>query len=281
MSTFNELISQVGKNPKVRTFGTKADYTPDTTHKDVVYFATDEGKIYLNGKLYGGEDLKYYQVNNPEELRTFMLDRAYENKDLGLLVKTAGFNNLPEYFRSSCPEVYLIPFGRSYSNFIYQKYDTGEYNAFKKGIYFMDVVQSDVGNNISFELTLNRSNDFTDTHKATLDKLIQADQAGKVMSDNNYSNADKSVVDSAKDFLQATDPGNTTINKWKELEAFLTGITDTQTLTKLLQDVQTAAAADAAAKVKAVQDAFDEYKTQMNTIIEDIYRIIQVPIEVN
>lgn len=39
---------------KIRQRGTKASYLPETTHKDVIYFATDTSEIYLNGKVYGG-----------------------------------------------------------------------------------------------------------------------------------------------------------------------------------------------------------------------------------
>lgn len=39
---------------KIRQRGTKANYLPETTHKDVIYFATDTGEIYLNGAVYGG-----------------------------------------------------------------------------------------------------------------------------------------------------------------------------------------------------------------------------------
>lgn len=34
--------------------GVKADYTPETTHKDVVYFATDTQELLMNGTNYGG-----------------------------------------------------------------------------------------------------------------------------------------------------------------------------------------------------------------------------------
>lgn len=37
-------------------------------------------------------------------------------------------------------------------------------------------------------------------------------------------------------FLESTDAVDTTINKWKEIEDFLTGITDTDTLTGIIQD---------------------------------------------
>ena len=42
-----------------------------------------------------------------------------------------------------------------------------------------------------------------------------------------------------KNFLTAADASSTAINRWKEIENFLAGITDTQTLTGLLESMQT------------------------------------------
>lgn len=47
----------------------------------------------------------------------------------------------------------------------------------------------------------------------------------------------QSFVNSTKSFLNDADASDTTINKWKEVESFLNGITDTQTLTGLLEDL--------------------------------------------
>lgn len=45
------------------------------------------------------------------------------------------------------------------------------------------------------------------------------------------------VANTLKSFLNDSDTVDTTINKWKEIEAFLAGITDNNTLTGLLKDV--------------------------------------------
>ena len=42
-----------------------------------------------------------------------------------------------------------------------------------------------------------------------------------------------------KNFLTAADASSTAINRWKEIENFLAGITDSQTLTGLLESMQT------------------------------------------
>lgn len=40
---------------KIRQKGLKADYDPEGTHLDIIYFATDTGEIYLNGETLGIE----------------------------------------------------------------------------------------------------------------------------------------------------------------------------------------------------------------------------------
>lgn len=48
-------------------------------------------------------------------------------------------------------------------------------------------------------------------------------------------------VSKVNTFLNDADASDTTINRWKEIESFLTGITDTKTLTGLLNDTLTSA----------------------------------------
>lgn len=45
-------------------------------------------------------------------------------------------------------------------------------------------------------------------------------------------------IEKVNSFLEDTDVADETINKWKEIESFLTGITDTETLTGLLTDLK-------------------------------------------
>jgi len=45
-------------------------------------------------------------------------------------------------------------------------------------------------------------------------------------------------VSKVKDFLESADVADTTINRWQEIESFLKGITDTETLTGLLQEMK-------------------------------------------
>lgn len=47
-----------------------------------------------------------------------------------------------------------------------------------------------------------------------------------------------SLASTLKSFLEATDTANTTINKWKEIEQFLSGIFDTESLTALLSELE-------------------------------------------
>lgn len=52
-------------------------------------------------------------------------------------------------------------------------------------------------------------------------------------------------------FLEDADASDATINRWKEIESFLTGITDTKTLTGLLNDTLTSAKSYADGKVSS------------------------------
>ena len=52
----------------------------------------------------------------------------------------------------------------------------------------------------------------------------------------NYSTLYK-VASTLKSFLEDSDTADSTINKWKEIEAFLADITDTETLTGLIEDL--------------------------------------------
>lgn len=53
MATLDEFIQNLNEFPKIREFGVKSNYKPNTDHKNVIYFSTDENQIYLNGKSYG------------------------------------------------------------------------------------------------------------------------------------------------------------------------------------------------------------------------------------
>ena len=46
------------------------------------------------------------------------------------------------------------------------------------------------------------------------------------------------IASTLKSFLEATDTADTTINKWKEIEQFLSGISDTESLTALLSELE-------------------------------------------
>lgn len=70
----------------------------------------------------------------------------------------------------------------------------------------------------------------------------------------NYKNL-YAVAKTLHDFIESQDLADTTINRWKELEAFLTGITDTETLTGLLEELKTSLESkitEGASKVKDV-----------------------------
>lgn len=53
----------------------------------------------------------------------------------------------------------------------------------------------------------------------------------------NYSNL-WALANTVKTFLEATDTSDATINRWQELEAFLAGVTDSESLVELLDDME-------------------------------------------
>lgn len=58
---------------------------------------------------------------------------------------------------------------------------------------------------------------------------------------NGYAQYINLFIDKVNSFLEDADASDTTINRWKEIESFLAGITDTETLTGLLSDNLTSA----------------------------------------
>lgn len=448
MATFEELLNGIGSNPKVRAFGSFNDYQPDTLHKDVIYLATDEGRLYLNGQAYGGDSgeipiiwikgwsyslkdataplfegqLPFYTHFSIQEQQLDILKKApaqvifKADTALNEIMKADGTITawprpnpyLPNYLLGTLVQVTegspmityrvqpldnITPLSNSdvigaavstnvlkvnpledpsmgdelivverdnritshipYSptgfisniNFYIDTtkvYSVGEQTAVgsdviiegvqglttmswnspwyadpsaKLGLtayntsipikYGVDIELLDSTVQEIFRLLQRRAvseymdgnsrydlgglglsrNNFTDEYKEAITPLLSGGESQKVLSDNNFSNEDKAVVDNAKDFLESTDPDNTTINRWKELESFLAGITDTETLSGLLEAVQKAAEADAAAKVKVVQDelntlkeTFETFKDNVTILFNDLYRIVK-PLE--
>lgn len=72
-------------------------------------------------------------------------------------------------------------------------------------------------------------------------------------------------VSKVKTFLESADVADTTINRWQEIEAFLQGITDTETLTGLLQQMKQ----EILAEIPSPQSGnFIEYTTDLDAITD-------------
>lgn len=77
------------------------------------------------------------------------------------------------------------------------------------------------------------------------------------------------VASTLKSFLNDSDAVDTTINKWKEMEAFLAGITDDKTLTGLLKDVSDKVDAEktrAEGKEGELLEKITDIESEMNKI---------------
>lgn len=71
-----------------------------------------------------------------------------------------------------------------------------------------------------------------------------------------------SLANTLKTFIEGTDSAATTINRWKELENFLNGITDTQTLTGLLSSLKQEIKAEVTTEIgTAKAEAINEAKS--------------------
>jgi len=72
-------------------------------------------------------------------------------------------------------------------------------------------------------------------------------------------------VSKVKTFLESADVADTTINRWQEIETFLQGITDTETLTGLLQQMKQ----EILAEIPTPQSGnFIEYTTDLDAITD-------------
>ena len=77
-------------------------------------------------------------------------------------------------------------------------------------------------------------------------------------------------VSKVNTFLNDADASDTTINRWKEIESFLTGITDTKTLTGLLNDTLTSAKSYTDTAKSALQNNLNATQTNVMTLTEKV-----------
>ena len=100
---------------------------------------------------------------------------------------------------------------------------------------------------------------------------------------NTLGDGYKNVVELAttlKSFITDTDATNETINSWKEIENFLQGVTDTETLTGLLEELKTGIES----KIDEINNKLADYKIKDadgSTIIVDANGVIRVNYNVN
>ncbi len=80
-----------------------------------------------------------------------------------------------------------------------------------------------------------------------------------------------------KNFLDLADTSDETINSWKEIEGFLTGITDTETLTGLLQDLKNSIQTE----TEIIINSLKVKDVDGKTIIKDENGVIRVYYNIN
>lgn len=76
-------------------------------------------------------------------------------------------------------------------------------------------------------------------HYAYIDDILGSSSTADFSALGTGYSSLLSLSTTMKNFLTAADASTTAINRWKEIEDFLAGITDSQTLTGLLESMQT------------------------------------------
>lgn len=177
MSSIDNIINKIGKNPTIRDFGLYSSYEPNTTHKNIVYYATDRRKIYLNDKEYGSGTLD-----------ESVLEQFYTKEEVD--------NQLTELA-------------------------TDTYEAILTAT--QDKVDKIDGKQLSTE-------DFTTELKNKLNSLVNYD-------DTDVKEQIDELVERLNTLIGSGDVSEV-IDTFNEIEDFLTGITNTETLTSLLQEMK-------------------------------------------
>lgn len=111
-------------------------------------------------------------------------------------------------------------------------------------------IDSEISRAISVEDSI--SKEISDLiNKCIVEGATTADEAYQQLAKlgSDYNNI-ASIGKTLKDFLEENDFADATINKWKELENFLSGITDQDTLTGILQNIT----AESDSKIQEVVD---------------------------
>lgn len=105
-----------------------------------------------------------------------------------------------------------------------------------------------------FQYFINRYKSI-ETRLNTVESTIE-DHEGRLISVEELS---KETADKLRIFLEDRDVQDATINRWKELEDFLAGITDTETLTGLLEKLKSDLSKEIEAVKKLVESKEDKF----------------------
>lgn len=303
MASLTELIANVGNTPKIRTSGLKSDYLPETTHKDMIYFSIDSQELLFNGKIYGGDKIPIF---TPEEIT----DESIRNEFLenGLLGDNGTLLYIPDLTNSEDKpsELILNPLSADDSLRILRRDINEEDKAyFCLSGFVLEGGEESYGPETIIQIC---SLQLIDPERGIwlliLGSILTSSLADSFFYDKNQVDTKINEVSTKlTNFLESTDASDTAINRWKEIESFLTGITDTQTLTGLLESQKTelnnsisqkASASDVAtlqgkvttletdntnlkARVTALETDNTSLKSQVSELqsaIEDLYRIV-------
>jgi hypothetical protein len=111
------------------------------------------------------------------------------------------------------------------------------------------------------DLVLNNGQLTLTTTKGTT-KSVTKDQFTAQLGIDTLSSGLTTLTNAFNDFLHNADVADTTINTWKEIENFLQGITDSDTLTSILQGQYEKITQERETAVKAVSDRVDTLEAE-------------------
>lgn len=208
MATIEELLNNIGEYPVIRDFGTYANYKPESTHKDVLYVATDTKQILLNGEEYVGDfdelKTKLDRIANVESINTSI---TYRETGIEIPVNVTNTNT-----GTSSTKPIAIGGATSTTAGMFSASD-------KRKLDSLDTTNKQLS-----------TEDFTTALKEKLQGLTNYD--------DSELDAKIEALKSRLDTLLGSGDVTDVIDTYKEIEDFLQGITNTQTLTGLLQEMK-------------------------------------------
>lgn len=178
-----DILNLLNKFPKIRFFGNLSDYEPETTHKNVIYFATDTRQILFNSDNFGGNGTVYIEdYEFLSQSSSSHRDEKYRNLQEGDILLIRHKTNENRYvgeFRVITHEPYPLLVGsiQEEGNSWSTPYFAYVYDNFSAGYrVYLNFVKFDweLMNILAYDKIQGKwlsKNDFTDDYKEKVDSI--------------------------------------------------------------------------------------------------------------